>query len=66
MPVGLHTFSLLGPGGQSGTTLYYVDANGVDYPAFAPHGLNVVPGPGVTSILACAALMTTKRRRRRP
>lgn len=66
MPVGLYTFNLLGPGGQSGTTLYYVDANGVDHPAFASHGVNVVPGPGMAGVITCAASMATRRRRPAP
>ena len=63
MPLGLYIFNLLGPGGQSGTTLSYLDVNGVDRSVFAPHGVNVVPTPAGAALLPIAGLARLRRRR---
>ncbi len=63
MPLGLYASNLIGPGGLSGITLNYVDANGLDHPAFAPHGVNVVPAPGAIGVLCLGGLLAAKRRR---
>jgi hypothetical protein len=63
MPVGYYGSNLLGPGGNAGIVLWYIDANGVQQSASANYAINVVPSPASASLLALGAGIAMRRRR---
>ncbi|MCA9287840.1 MAG: hypothetical protein KDA05_04600 [Phycisphaerales bacterium] len=63
MPVGLYASNFLGPNGQAGLVLHYIDALGVTRSASANYAINVVPAPGALALVGLAGIVAPRRRR---
>ena len=63
MPLGLYGTNPFGPSGGAGIVLWYIDANGLQQSSAANYAINVVPAPGVASVLGLAGWMASRRRR---
>lgn len=63
MPVGLYGSNVLGPGGNSGIILSYINEAGLTQSVAATYAVNVIPAPGAAAAFGIGALFAARRRR---